>query len=230
MSYLPVEIHITDSQRKSIAAAHSNGSGVSLKFTYKQLEMPENHKILLTPTQHARLTKAYAAKKGLTITLSKKQMQAMKSAGFLPALLVGLASALAPTLFNRIFPQKNDQDGSGMDRSGTANMDGQGIMLPGGHGLVLPHGSGMELPNGAGILLPGARYSTRPSMNTNDRAIQGGNGEGSEYRGGTRFLPDSPMNVGSMAKAGRGMGSKKKAPPMASGFVAPGSETFQDLE
>jgi hypothetical protein len=215
MAYVPTELHLTESQRKSISAAAASGEGVRLKFTYRQLEMPENHKILLTKTQHAKLAKSYSGKKGLTITLSKKQMQSMKTAGFLPALLVGLASALAPTIFGRIFPQS--QEGSGVEE-----VEGSGIVLPNGEGLVLPGGSGLVMPDGSGIFLPGAKF-TRRNVNNNDRAIQGGNGESITYRGSTSFLPDSSTNV-------HMSGTPKKKAPMAAGFVAPGSESFQELQ
>src|SRR4051794_21316811 len=109
--YVETDIHISDKQKHSIASAVSAGSGVKLKFTYAQLQKEENAKILLTKTQHNRLAKAFASGKGIVVMLSKKQLNSMKIGGFLPMLLAGIASALAPMLFNRLLPD-NSKDGN----------------------------------------------------------------------------------------------------------------------
>src|SRR5271170_3813794 len=111
--YIHTKLHLSDSQRKSIAKALSGGSGVSLKFTHKHLQLPENADVLLTKTQHDKLERVYKAEKGLTLKLSKSQLNAMKTGGFLPQILGALVGSLAPMLFSRIFPDKN-QEGNGI--------------------------------------------------------------------------------------------------------------------
>jgi len=259
--YIETDLHLTDAQRKAIAVAAEGGESARLKFTFKQLEMEGSHKVLLTKTQYAKLSKAFAGKKGLVLTFSKKQIKSLQVGGFLPMLLAGVASALAPTLFSRLFP--SSQDGSGINSG--APEEGAGIRLPGGDGIALPGGSGFIDPLsklvarnaliganneralrgmppiqappeilGAGINIPGHGifYPHKPAQRAgNVSAIQGGNGETITYRGGASFLPDSPVNAQAHKPAGAGVAhmSKKKA-PQASGFVAPGTETFQMLQ
>ena len=120
--YQEVDIHLSDKQRRAIANAISAKSSVRLKFTYDQLQTGTNAKLLLTSKQIARMYKSISLGKGTMITLSNAQLNKMKSGGFLPMIIGSLVSALAPVLFNKLFP---DKEGHGI------NLPGAGINLPG---------------------------------------------------------------------------------------------------
>lgn len=171
--YYKTPVNITKKQQRSIATAVSNGKGVRIKFSYEQLMSEPNAEMLLTKTQLNQLMKAGELRKGIVITLSKKQLNAMKRGGILPVLLGALVSSLAPVVFNRLFPGKKEQDGDG-------------IFVPGGRGgAILPDNGGNTqyhltgdgtsyLPSdsktwGGGIVLPGV--NARASGSKRQKAL-----------------------------------------------------------
>ena len=111
MGYITMMLELTPKQRRTFTNAVRDGTGVKLKFSYNQLTAGGDAKLYITTAQKKHLEKAIRLRKGAILTLSKKQIHAMKTGGFLPMLLGALVSSLAPTLFNRLFPEKNDQDG-----------------------------------------------------------------------------------------------------------------------
>lgn len=147
MSYSQINVTLSAKHKKTIAAAVESGSGAKLKLSPAEFEAGVD-KILVTKQQMGRINKALDAGKGLFITLSNAQLRAMKKGGFLAAILPAILGALAPTIFNRLFPDPNssgsgigsygdDDTGGGMDNlahpsegEGT-DEDGEGIMLPG---------------------------------------------------------------------------------------------------
>lgn len=218
-NYVHTKIHLTDSQRKQIAKALEAGSGVSLKFTYSQLQKDDNYEILLTKTQHSRLEKKYKEGKGTTLKISLRQLNAMKTGGFLPQLLVGVASALAPMLFSKLFDNSSSQ--------------GSGILLPGSE-----EGNGILLPGGGTIDGDYVNY-----QNMNDRDIPGDNGGRLGYSvdgSKTSYLPDSAMNLSNVQNPkAAGLDKKKpqkkrvqnqKAQTGMGTYLDPMSEKFQMLQ
>lgn len=226
---MQVQFDISPKQRKSVAGAINSGSSVQLKLTNKQLH-GESATALVTSTQASRINKAKKLGKGVVITLSKKQLEKMKTGGFLPVLLGALVSSLAPVLFNRLFPGKSQ--------------DGEGIVLPGGHGMTkrkqmmdeeYQEGEGVE----PGMIVPynGESTSLNIAGYTSKNAGQGqGSGIRLPGRGNGIVLPGTPgARSGSktakqyVGKSGAGM-TKKKQPQRASGYITPNTEKYQMLE
>lgn len=225
VNYAETKINLSPKQRQSIAHAVQHKVPIRLKFSYAQLN-GNNAKIHLTMTQHNKIQKAKMAHKGIMLTLSKKQLEYHQKGGFLPMLLAGLASALAPTLFNRLFPEKHE--GSGLQKCKVQkyeqddNMNASGINMPAG-GINMPNGHGINLPSGYG-----APY------NHNNKDIRPANGENTQYHlsgNHTSYLPDSYQNVHGYdqhykalpnlkVKRGKGLGDT---------YMNPQSEKFQML-
>lgn len=177
MSYVEYPVHLTDAQRKSIAAAISAKTSVKLKMLHPQLDPAKaNAKLYLTQTQANKFARMSTAGKGFMLTLTKKQLGEMRRGGFLPMLLAGVASALAPAIFERLVPRKpdpapaapepppppriiyrdrprrkkyeeEDQEGDGMDGSG-CGCNECGEM----HDHIHPSGHGIYA---GGLMLPG---------------------------------------------------------------------------
>lgn len=166
MTYRQVEIGLSKKQKESIARALEAGSSVRIKLSNKHL-LSKGTSFLATKTQFNKMERAKKSKKGVVITLSKKQLHAMKVGGFLPMLLAGLASSLAPVIFNRIFPDKS-QGGEGI------NMPGAGFIAPANGENTSYHVKGFSAknagagsggnpgnPNGQGLVLPGTKTAQR---------------------------------------------------------------------
>lgn len=191
MSYVKVEINLSPKQKQSIARAASSKSSIRLKFTNTQLQQNTNSQLLLTRKQVTRINNAISAGRGTMITLSNKQLNSIKSGGFLAPIIASLVGSLAPVLFNRIFPE--NQDGNGIDENYSRcrrihpdmiangiNLPGAGINLPGmsrGEGVILPangentqyHISGNHISylpnnNGSGLVLPGTTQRRQKAL------------------------------------------------------------------
>jgi hypothetical protein len=198
---IETHISISERQKRAIKKALMNDHSVKMRLSYANLT-GKSQKIYLTQRQYNKISKAKRNGKGCDITLSINQLDKMKKAGFLAPLLIGLASALAPTLFGRLFPEKQDQ-GSGIFIPGTSN-SGHGVQMANGehiyNNIRADHGQGINLPHGnGGIYLPGnnakrGRYKQK------------------ELQEPKEYMP--------------GYGMKNK---MGYGFVAPDSEAFQYL-
>lgn len=172
--YHQVRFDISLKQKKSIASAISSGSSVRLRLSNKQLH-GHSSGILATKIQLRQIEKAKEKGTGLIVTLSKKQLENMKSGGFLPVLLGALVSSLAPVLFNKIFPDKNENEGNGINLPGRGiNLPGRGINLPGrgvnDSNFINPYNGtdtsynieGFSAKNsGNGIVLPGSKSARK---------------------------------------------------------------------
>lgn len=209
--YVEVKLNIIPSQRKSIATALQNNSSVRLRFTYKQL-MENNVTLYVTPTQYKRIQKQIGLKKGIMITFSNKQLQAMKSGGILGPILGALVGSLAPMLFQKIFP---DKEGSGIKKTKVKksqndddNMTGEGRwdpltmaiarqsfvsngkpVPPQLQGNFLPDGNGINIPNGYGINIPNGYGINIPGSGINMP------GAGINMPGGGINIPGAGINM-----------------------------------
>lgn len=200
-NYIEVSINISPRQQHSIANAIRAKSRVRLKFTNSQLQQNTNSKMLLTKSQILKIEKAIASGKGTTITLSLKQLNAMKTGGFLPVLLGALVSSLAPVLFNRLFPEKH---GDGIHTNDLTDYQGDGIRLPVGSGVIIP-GNG----DNSQYHITGQQISYLPD--------QGGSGV---------LLPGTTQRI--KKQKALGLPSRKKNKMLGMGYIAPNSETYND--
>jgi hypothetical protein len=206
-NYVEINLNLSPAQRQAIGNAVQNNSSVRLKLTHSQL-LSNNAKLYVTPTQYNRIQKAIQMGKGVMLTLSKKQLDQMKRGGFLP-LLIPLAAAaigaLAPTIFNRIFPPK----------------EGNGIMLPGSRSASR-RGQGIYLPGGRGV----DNYLTSSNGEPTSYNISGDQ---------TSYLPDAPMNFENSFSSKNYRGKPLQAPKITRGrglgevYLHPQSEKYQML-
>jgi hypothetical protein len=107
--YTDFGLTLSDQQKRSLANAMQKNTGVKLRLNLNQLKGQD--KLALTATQIKHITKAQNVGKGVSIALSKSQLQKMKkNGGFLPLLLAGLgalgalaggASAIAKTVHEK---------------------------------------------------------------------------------------------------------------------------------
>lgn len=219
--YVQVDFDISPMQKKNIARAINSNTNVKLRLTNRQLQGDEAS-MLVTPRQAKQIEKAKSLGKGIILTLSTKQLEKMKTGGFLPVLLGALVSSLAPTIFNRIFPSKNQ--------------DGEGINLPKGRGVSRQHN--MDIPQG--MIIPYNGTNTTPNIEGYS-ARNGGYGAGINMpRGNGIMLPgggagksSKTAKVYAAPKSGMGMKKKtssKRQTGMSVGYVAPNSEKYQMLE
>lgn len=198
MTYRQVEIGLSKKQKESIARALEAGSSVRIKLSNKHL-LSKGTSFLATKTQFNKMERAKKSKKGVVITLSKKQLHAMKVGGFLPMLLAGIASALAPTLFSRIFPDKS-QSGEGFITP--ANGENTSYRVQGFNAKNAGTGSGGNpaSPYGQGLILPGTKTAKR---------------YGSQ-------IPENTQQA-------QGLKKKRQMKTVGMGFINPMSEKFQML-
>ena len=160
-SYRKVDIGLSKKQQDGIAKAIEAGGSVKLKLLNKHLH-GKNASFLATKTQFNKIERAKKSKKGVILHLSKRQVQKMKEGGFLAALLPALIGAIAPTIFSRIFPDKNQQ--------------GEGFITPANGENTSYHVTGFSSknagtgsqgnpgnPGGQGIVIPGTKTARRYS-------------------------------------------------------------------
>ena len=138
--YLVVKTNLSDFQKQKIKKAIKQHNSVSVRIS----ELSGNDEILLTNTQVNHLKRALDSGKGANITLSKTQLDEMKSGGFLPALLGGLAASILPGLLS----------GKGLDDT----QDGAGLFLranPGTTRVYVKEGKSLydvtDVKDGSGI-------------------------------------------------------------------------------
>ena len=93
IEYIPIKINISDGQRDKILKAIQNGTGVSIGLKYEDLN--GEHVIVTTKTQAYKLANAYQEHKGVTLKLTKTQLEHNKTieGGFITAILPLLATA-----------------------------------------------------------------------------------------------------------------------------------------
>jgi hypothetical protein len=90
--YLVHGFNLTDSQKKSIAHAVQNKTGICIRLAFNQLK--GNDELALTRTQVYRVMNNMENGRGMNLKLSKAQLeQSKKIGGFLPLLLGALSAA-----------------------------------------------------------------------------------------------------------------------------------------
>jgi len=91
-NYITHGFNLTEVQKRLIAKAVYNKTGVNLRLTYAQ--MHGNDKLALTKTQASRVIRNRNNSQGIELRLSKSQLQySKKIGGFLPLLLAALSAA-----------------------------------------------------------------------------------------------------------------------------------------
>jgi hypothetical protein len=145
--YIQVGVKLSDGQKKNIRAAVKNNVGLTLRITEKGSD-----KLLLTKTQIDKLNKGPA-----NISLSKCQLKALKTGGFLPLIpliigaitaagsVAGGASAIAKAVDDNKSAQKRNLE---QKRHNLALEK-----LAKGGGLYLSRGGGMKKYSGGGLYL-----------------------------------------------------------------------------
>lgn len=213
--YIKAELPLTKTQAKALQSALDAGSTTWLKFSYKQLTAGSGHNMLLTNTQFNRVQKALDNKKGVTLTLSKRQISMMQTRGFITPIIASILGALALTIFNRLFPSQSGQSGEGMMNEGNGDSSDDA---------------------GAGILLPGSKKGAGCSCGG---AILGGNSDPANLRveGRMKYLPESngskSMGRGMPKKKGMALQTQAQMQNRAGAgttYMDPQSEKFQMLQ
>jgi len=95
MSYINVHVNILENQKHILKQAIESKGPVSIRLGYGDLE--GNYILALTNSEVNRMTKTYENGKGITIKMSKRQVEHNKTieGGFL-SLLAGLAAKALP--------------------------------------------------------------------------------------------------------------------------------------
>ena len=91
--YQNIKINVSEGQKEKIKRAVQSGSDVTIRLAYADLNV--DHVLTLTKAQINKTTQAYESGKGMTIKMSKTQLQHNRNVegGFLLLLLPLLATA-----------------------------------------------------------------------------------------------------------------------------------------
>jgi len=150
--YTNVKVRISDTQKEKLAKALQTGcDSISIRLTFEDLIGEDI--LALTKSQLTMLSKAYDAKKGLTIKMSKTQIaHNMKvEGGFLP-LLAALAAKAIPVLTGTVLPALGVGALSGLASTGVQKLVGNGLYLKKGGCVcqIETDGSGLYLGPSSG--------------------------------------------------------------------------------
>ena len=93
-----MKVHISDNQKSKIKQAAEKGEAVSIKLSYDDLQ--GNDVLAFTKAQLNKIAEAFNNQKGVTIKMSKTQVEHNKriEGGFILPLLGAVASAVLPSL------------------------------------------------------------------------------------------------------------------------------------
>jgi hypothetical protein len=93
-----MKVHISDNQRSKIKQAEEKGEAVSIRLSYEDLQ--GNDVLPFTMSQLNKIAEAFNYWKGVTIKMSKTQVEHSKQieGGFIFALLGAVVSAVLPSL------------------------------------------------------------------------------------------------------------------------------------
>ena len=190
--YTDVKLNISDEQKDKLRKAIETNTAVSIRL--KHADLSGDHVIALTKCQIKKVTTAYEKGVGVTIKMSKSQLNHNKkvAGGFLPALLGILGSTVAPFLLKTALPAVATGALSGLASTGISKAFGSGgfymkrgdmacKVLPAGQGLFLSPwtkstsvtasglylktGSGYEPIDGKGLLLgPNSPFQNIPIL------------------------------------------------------------------
>ena len=168
--YNEFNVNISEGQKRKLKRALKVGEPTSIRLTYEDLI--GNDDLYLTKSQIDKIKKAYAGGKGVTINMSKAQLDHNKKVegGFL-GLLARLAMRAAPILAKTILPALGVGALTGLASSGVQKVMGQGLYLKkggcvchvetDGKGLYLSPASGSgfsQLGNGLYLKKGGRLY------------------------------------------------------------------------
>ena len=122
--YADVKMRISEGQKDKFKKAfESNSKSVTIRFKFSDLH--REGVIAITKAQLDRLVKAYEAKKGTTIKMSRTQLvYNMKIEGFIPML-----AGLIPFLTGTILPALLVEALSGQACTGVQKLIGNGLYL-----------------------------------------------------------------------------------------------------
>ena len=169
-SYINVRVNISGGQKEKIKQAVQSGSAVSIRLLHGDLS--GEHVLALTQAQVNKMAKAYQSGTGMTITMSKTQLEhnAKVEGGFIGAILPFLATA-GKFLLSSVLPSLATGLLNGVgSAAGSKVVDGSGVMylkkngrcckvIPAGQGLYLAPwnkgsavGSGVYLKTGSGYV------------------------------------------------------------------------------
>jgi len=103
MSHTNVHVNISENQKRNLKQAIESKGPVSIRLSYEDLE--GNDLLALTNSQVNRMTKAYENGLGITIKMSKRQVEDNKTIeGVFLSLLAGLAAKALPFLVKNVLP------------------------------------------------------------------------------------------------------------------------------
>ena len=160
--YVNVKVNISESQKEKIKQAVQSRKSVSVRLLHRDLN--GEHVLALTQAQFNKMAKAYQSGTGMTIKMSKTQLEhnAKVEGGFISAILPFLATA-GKFLLSSLATGVLGAAGSKMvDGSGVMYLKKSGIackVIPAGQGLYLAPwnkgstvGSGVYLKTGTGYV------------------------------------------------------------------------------
>jgi hypothetical protein len=118
--YTDMKVHVSDNQRSKIRQAVEKGEPVSIRLSYEDLQ--GNDVLAFTTSQLNKIAEAFNNRKGVTIKMSKTQVEHNKQieGGFILPLLGAVASAVLPSLASMA-----------VDR-----IMGKGLFIKSGNGIV----------------------------------------------------------------------------------------------
>ena len=109
MAYVKYGVQLNDEQRRNLVHAGTNKTGLNIRLSHDKLVGSDE--LNLTQRQIDKVKKCIEVDIGMTLKLSKSQVQSMnRSGGFIPLLLAGLgalaslaggASAIAKTVIDK---------------------------------------------------------------------------------------------------------------------------------
>jgi hypothetical protein len=96
--YTNMKVHISDNQKSKIKQAAEKGEAVNIKLSYEDLQGDDV--FAFTKSQLNKIAEAFNNQKGITIKMSKTQVEHNKQieGGFILPLLGAVASAVLPSL------------------------------------------------------------------------------------------------------------------------------------
>jgi 2,4-dienoyl-CoA reductase-like NADH-dependent reductase (Old Yellow Enzyme family) len=97
-----MRVHISDNQKSKIKQAVEKGEAVSIRLSYQDLQ--GNDVLAFTTSQLNKIAEAFNNRKGITIKMSKTQVEYNKQieGGFILPLLGAVASAVLPLLASTV--------------------------------------------------------------------------------------------------------------------------------
>ena len=143
--YVNVKVNISGGHEKKIKQAIKSGASVSIRLSHRDLS--GEHVLALTQAQVNKMTKAYQCGTGVTIKMTKTQLEhnAKVEGGFIGAILPYLATA-GKFLLSSVLPSLATGLLSGA--AGSKVVDGSGVMYfkKNGMGLkIAKQGNGLYL-------------------------------------------------------------------------------------